>query len=92
MTFVRKTEIEAEHVKAHRTEKERQQMSLCEKFVTEGNEKADELATEVAMLDGGFMAQVRAKMVQQERRSARSLAVGCQFSLFGGTMERLRRA
>ena len=32
--------IEFEHVKAYRTEKDRQQMSLFEKFTTEGNEKA----------------------------------------------------
>ena len=36
--------IEVEHAKAHRTEKGRQQMSLFEKFITAGNEKADELA------------------------------------------------
>ena len=36
-------------------------MSLSEKFVTEGNEKADELAKEGAMLNGGN------NMVQQER-------------------------
>ena len=44
--------IENQHVKAHRTEKEKQQMSLFDKFITEGNEKADELAKEGAMLDG----------------------------------------
>ena len=43
-----------------------QQMSLFEKFITEGNEKADELAKEGAMLDGGAMTQVRAITVQQE--------------------------
>ena len=31
--------VEVEHVKAHRSKKEKQQMSLFEKFVTEGNEK-----------------------------------------------------
>ena len=36
--------VEVEHVKAHCTEKERQQMSLCKKFIAEGNLKADELA------------------------------------------------
>ena len=40
-----------EHVKAHRTKKEKQEMSHLEKFVTEGNEKADELAKAGAMLD-----------------------------------------
>ena len=59
--------IEVEHAKAHRTEKERQQMSLFEKLLTEGNEKADELAKEGAMLNGGFTAQARASTIQQER-------------------------
>ena len=45
--------MEVEHVKAHRTNKEKQCMSRLEKFVTEGNEKADELAKEGAMLDEG---------------------------------------
>ena len=34
--------MEVEHAKAHRTKKEKTQMSHVEKFVTEGNEKADE--------------------------------------------------
>ena len=42
-------------------------MSHFEKFVTEGNEKADELAKVGAMLDEGFRAEVRAKTVQQVR-------------------------
>ena len=36
--------VEAEHVKAHRTKKEQTNTQQFEKFVTEGNEKADELA------------------------------------------------
>ena len=52
----------------HRTKKERQHMSTYENFITEGNEKADELAKEGAMLDEGFMAQARAKTMQQERK------------------------
>ena len=59
--------VEVEHVEAHRTEKDKKEMSQSEKFVTDGNEKADELAKAAAMLDEGFMAQVRAKTVQQER-------------------------
>ena len=35
-------------------------MSLFENFITEGNEKADELAKQGAVMDGGEMAQVRA--------------------------------
>ena len=40
--------MEAEHVKAHRTRKDKKEMSHFEKFVTEGNEEADELAKEGA--------------------------------------------
>ena len=36
---------------------------ILKKFVTEGNEKADELAKAEAVLDEGFMAEVRAKTV-----------------------------
>ena len=63
-----------------RSEKE---MTQFEKFVTDGNEKADELAKEGAMLDEGFMAHTRAKTtVQQEREQVlHSLAVCSQLSL-----------
>ena len=44
--------VEVEHVKVHRSKKEKQQKSLLEKIITESNEKADELAKEGAMLDG----------------------------------------
>ena len=54
--------------KARRSKKEMQSVSLFENFITEGNEKADELAKEGAMLDGGDMAQVRVSTVQQERK------------------------
>ena len=63
--------VEVEHVKAHSTEKGRKHMSHFEKFVTEGNEKADELAKEGAMLDGDFTAQARADTIQQERERER---------------------
>ena len=59
--------VEVEHVKAHRTEKDEKEMSKYEKFVDEGNKKADELAKASAMLDEGFTAETRAKTVQQER-------------------------
>ena len=42
-------------------------MTHFEKFVTEGNEKADELAKGGALLDEGFMAEARAETIQQER-------------------------
>ena len=38
-----------------------------ERFVTEGNEKTDELAEAGAMLDEGYMAEARAETMQQER-------------------------
>ena len=52
--------VEVEHVKAHRTKKEKEKMTQFERFVTEGNEKADELAKAGAMMDEGFMAEARA--------------------------------
>ena len=83
------TLVEVEHVKAHRTTKDKKEMSCFDKFVKEGNEKANELAQAGAMLDEGFMAAARAKTVQQERRSACSHAVRSHLSLFGGRMDRL---
>ena len=44
-------------MKANRTKKEKEKMTKIERFVTEGNEKADELATG-AMLDEGCMAEL----------------------------------
>ena len=49
--------VEVEHVKAHRTEKEKEKMKKIERFVSEGNDKADELAKAGAMMDEGFMAE-----------------------------------
>ena len=34
--------VEVEHAKAHRTEKEKKEVSLCEKFVTERKPKSKE--------------------------------------------------
>ena len=62
-------------------------MTKIETFVTEGNEKAGELAKAGAMLDEGFMAEVRAVTMKQE--SVRSLAICCQLPLFSGGRERL---
>ena len=59
--------VEVDHVKAHRTKKDKKDMPHFEKFATEGNEKADELAKAGAMLDEGFIAETRAKTVQQDR-------------------------
>ena len=76
--------MEVEHVKAHRTKKDKKEMSHFERFVTDGNEKADELAKAGAMLDDGSMAGARAKTsAAGARRGLCSLAVCSQFSLFG---------
>ena len=59
--------MEVERVKAHRTKKEKGKMTKIVRFVTEGNEKADELAKAGAMLDEGFMAEARAETMRKER-------------------------
>ena len=59
--------VEVEHVKAHRTKNVKKDMSQFEKFVADGDEKADELAKAGATLDEGIMAETRAKTVQQVR-------------------------
>ena len=59
--------MEVEHVKAHRTKKEKTIMSQFEKFVTEGNEKADDMAKAEAMLDEGYIAKAKSETMQQER-------------------------
>ena len=59
--------VEVEQVKAYRTKKEKNNMSQFETFVTEGNEKADELAKAAAMLDKGFVAEARAETMKQGR-------------------------
>ena len=60
---------EVEHVAADRSLMEKQGLlTLFERFVTEGNEKADELAADGAKMDGGDMAQVTAITVQQKKR------------------------
>ena len=47
--------------------KDNKEMSNFEKFATEGNENADELAKAGVMLDEGLRAEARAKTVQQGR-------------------------
>ena len=59
--------VEVEHVEAHRTKKEKKEVSHFEKFVTEGNEKADELSKAGAILDLGIMAEARAETLKKER-------------------------
>ena len=59
--------MEVEHVKAHRTKKEKVKMTQLERVVTEGNDMADELAKTGAMLNESFMAEARAETIRQER-------------------------
>ena len=60
--------VEVEHVYGALDEERKDKyVSQFEKFITEGNEKADELAKAGAMLDEGFMAEARAETLQQER-------------------------
>ena len=55
-------------------------MSLFERFITEGNEKADEPAKEGAMLDGGVMAQVRASAVQAGKNGGSCSTAICRLA------------
>ena len=84
--------VEASQWKWHmcrHTVRRKKKMTKIERFVTEGNEKAVELAKAGAMLDEGFMAEARAKTLQQERGCVRSLAICGQLPLLGGGNERL---
>ena len=58
--------LDVEHVKAHRSKKEKHNMTLFEQFVAKGNERVDELAKGGALWDGGEMTQITASTVQQE--------------------------
>ena len=62
--------MEVEHVTAHRSKKEKQQMSLFEHFITECNAKADQVATYGAIMDGG-----------QTGGSVRGVPIRKQFSI-----------
>ena len=80
MGFIKKAYwSRSKHVKAHRSKKEKQQMSLFEQFITEGNEKANELANDGAMMDGGEMAKMRTSTVQQKREDVHA-ALQCAAS------------
>ena len=78
--------FEGKHVEVHRTEKDKKKMSHFEKYVIDGNQKADELAKVGAIFDEGFMAK---NSQAGARRRLRSLALCSQLSLFGGRMEGL---
>ena len=53
--------VEVEHVKAHCSKKEKRDLSSFEKFVTQGDEKADELAKKEQCWTKVSMAVVRAE-------------------------------
>ena len=85
---VRDILVEVEHVKAHRTKKEKE-TSLVQKFITNGSEKA-ELAKAGAMLDEGFYGGTESgNYAAGMRVGVFSLAVCSQLPLLGRTMERL---
>ena len=46
---------EVEHLKAHRSKKQKQEVTLFERKITDGTDRADELAKDAAVLDGGEM-------------------------------------
>ena len=74
--------VEVAHVKAHRTKKGEKEMSHFEKFVTEDNERADELARTGAMLDEGFLAEARADTMQQKREEVHTQLCSMQPASF----------
>ena len=67
------TLVEVEHVKAHRTKKEKAKKddSILRCSSRKAIEKADDLATAGAMLDEGFMAEARTETMQQEREEVK---------------------
>ena len=81
---------EVEHVQAHRTKKEMQHMSLFERFIAEGNEKADALAKRRS--DDGWRTYGTGRSEYGppgKRKSSCSIAMCSWLSLSGGIMERL---
>ena len=80
--------VEVEHVGTPHEER-KNDMSHFEKFITEGNEKADELATGGALLDKEFMKEARAETLQQERDKVYAAAVCGQLPLLSRTMKGL---
>ena len=55
-------------VKAHRTEEAKKTMTSEDKFVMEGDEKANELAKDGAEEDGGAISAAKALTVKQLRK------------------------
>ena len=66
-------------------------MWLFEKFVTEGNEKADESAKDGAMMDGAVMARIGAQHSPAGKRGGLCCVAPCsQLSLSGGRLAELK--
>ena len=79
--------VEVEHVKAHRTKKEKKHMSQFERFVTEGDEKADEMESKSNI---GRRICGRSKSINcaaGKRGGVCSIALCGQLPLRGRTME-----
>ena len=60
--------MEVEHVEAHLTKKEKENMSQFEKFVPEGNEKADDLVKTGAMLVEDLWHKRKQKLCSRKER------------------------
>ena len=68
--------VEVEHVRAHRTKKEKNEMSHFENFVTEGNENADELAKqEQSWMKGVWPMQEQRLCSRSERKCLQRCSV-----------------
>ena len=82
--------MEVEHVNAHHTKEELQQVSLFERFIAEGTEKTAELATDAAMMEGGLNGTGKSEHDPTGRRRSLCIIAICSLlSLSGGRMERL---
>ena len=80
---------EVEHVKAHRSKKEVEEMKLFERFVTEGSERSDEFAKDSnagRRRHGSEKGQHRST---EKGGGLSGITLLGQLSLFGGGMERL---
>ena len=82
--------VEVEHVKAHRTKKEEEKVTQLGMFVTEGNEKAAELARSRSNVGRRIHGRSESRnYAAGMREGVCSLAVCGQLSLLGGRTERL---
>ena len=74
------TLLEVEHFKAHRSKTEKQELSLFERSVTEGNERADESAKDGhCVMEEKWRRSEPAQFSRKERRSIRLFSVQLNF-------------